>query len=430
MISPEVKDVPVVTFPTERIELKMTPAEVAAGLQHLVEMIFFDSSGNLAERREHTLSIIAARPRWHVKGNIHKEEDVEDLRNHLAVWQRPQDSHQFPMGGACGTVDYRGDFHFGMYPEMLIYIHELDEWWECGDLSSEIAKERKGQHLQAPEIGAFSSSMTQVQYEESVCQIQEYIAAGDIYQVNLTHAFSAEIREGTLFSLYQHLRRMTPSPLAAWMQLGEREILSSSPETFLHMRGNMIETRPIKGTRPRYDDVEKDLQSAQELLNSEKESAELVMITDLERNDLGKVCEFGSVHVENMLTLEKLEQVYHLVSHVKGKLRSDIDHLAALKACFPGGSITGAPKKRAMEIIDELENEPRGLYTGAMGYFGFNGESQFNIPIRTIVREDGCISYHVGAGIVADSDASSEYQETLDKAKGIRLAIEIFQNEN
>jgi para-aminobenzoate synthetase component 1 len=188
-------------------------------------------------------------------------------------------------------------------------------------------------------------------------------------------------------------------------------------------------TRPIKGTRPRFKDDEADQASARELLNSEKENAELIMITDLERNDLGKVCEFGSVRVADMLSLEKLEHVYHLVSTVTGTLREDVDQLGALAACFPGGSITGAPKKRAMEIIDELETMPRGLYTGAVGYLGFNGESQFNIPIRTLVRDGNSLHYHVGAGIVADSDPDEEFEETLHKAKGIKLAIERYQQD-
>ena len=151
------------------------------------------------------------------------------------------------------------------------------------------------------------------------------------------------------------------------------------------------------------------------------------MITDLERNDLGRVCEFGSVKVDEMLKIEKLEHVYHLVSRVSGELRSDVDHWRALEECFPGGSITGAPKKRAMEIIDELETETRGLYTGAVGYIGFNEVSQFNIVIRTLVREDDILHYHVGAGIVADSDADAEYEETLHKAKGIRSALDLNQ---
>ena len=176
----------------------------------------------------------------------------------------------------------------------------------------------------------------------------------------------------------------------------------------------------------RFNNPETDSRSAFELQTSEKEIAELVMITDLERNDLGQVCEFGSVKVTEMLKLERLEQVYHLISTVTGQLRPETSQLDALAACFPGGSITGAPKKRATEIINELEPDPRGLYTGAIGYFGDNGESQFNIAIRTLVHDKAAqaVSYHVGAGIVADSDPAAEYDETLQKAEGIRLALQ------
>jgi len=211
--------------------------------------------------------------------------------------------------------------------------------------------------------------------------------------------------------------------MSVYLNLEGREVLSSSPETFLKMNGKRVETKPIKGTRPRYIDEKRDKESADELLESAKERSELVMITDLERNDLGQVCEYGSVQVDEMLQLEKLEHVYHLVSKVSGVLRSDVDHLEAVEKCFPGGSITGAPKKRAMEIIEELEQDRRGLYTGAVGYIGFNEVSQFNIVIRTLVREGDDLHYHVGAGIVADSDANAEYEETLHKAKGIRKAL-------
>jgi anthranilate/para-aminobenzoate synthase component I len=190
------------------------------------------------------------------------------------------------------------------------------------------------------------------------------------------------------------------------------------------MSGRAIRTRPIKGTRPRRADAHADTLSAYDLRNSPKETAELVMITDLERNDLGMVCEYGSVVVKELLKLERFEQVFHLVSTVEGRLREDVDQVAALRACFPGGSITGAPKKRAREIIAALEPVPRGLYTGALGWFGFNGESQFNIAIRTVVLEEGRAHFHVGAGIVADSVPEREWQETLDKAAGILLAAE------
>ena len=190
------------------------------------------------------------------------------------------------------------------------------------------------------------------------------------------------------------------------------------------MSGCAIRTRPIKGTRPRRADPLADERSAFDLLTSAKEVAELVMITDLERNDLGIVCDFGSVTVPELLKLERHEQVFHLVSTVEGRLRAGVDHAAAFRACFPGGSITGAPKKRAREIIAELEPTPRGLYTGALGWFGFNGESQFSIGIRTVVVERGEAHFQVGSGIVADSSPEAEWQETLDKAAGILLASE------
>ena len=256
-----------------------------------------------------------------------------------------------------------------------------------------------------------------------VGRAHEYIAAGDVYQVNLAHRFTAPWR-GDAFPFYEALRHYSPAPHAAFLQSDERAILSASPEMFLKMSGRAIRTRPIKGTRPRRADLHADEKSAYDLITSPKEIAELVMITDLERNDLGQVCEFGSVSVSELLKLERFEQVFHLVSTVDGRLRPEVDHVAALRACFPGGSITGTPKMRARQIIAELEPAPRGLYTGAIGWFGFNGESQFSIAIRTAIVEQGHAHFHVGAGIVADSIPENEWQETLDKAAGILMAAE------
>lgn len=415
-------------FPAKQITLPLSPAEVAKRLQHLPNMLFFDSSGNFPQNSQQAISIITAKPTKVINGDLYNPSDLEKLQNTIQPWTTKPSTHPFPCGGACGYIDYEGQFCFGIYPEMLIFLHETKTWWQCGDLESSIRTGSRNIPKKTTQISSFSSSMSKEQYESHVKKIQDYITAGDIYQVNLTQCFSANIKGESLFSLYEQLRETAPAPVAAWMKINGREILSSSPETFLKISNNKIETRPIKGTRPRFQNKIQDLESAQELIHSEKERAELVMITDLERNDLGKVCEFGSVQVIDMLALEKLEHVYHLVSTVSGTLRKDTDHITALKACFPGGSITGAPKKRAMEIINDLETKPRGLYTGAMGYFGFNGESQFNIPIRTLIRENGTLHYHVGAGIVADSDPAAEYQETLDKAKGIKLAIERLQD--
>ncbi|HEY5811134.1 MAG TPA: anthranilate synthase component I family protein, partial [Terrimicrobiaceae bacterium] len=235
------------------------------------------------------------------------------------------------------------------------------------------------------------------------------------------HAFDSEsLVDPWIF--YESLRHHSPAPYAAFLDLGGTQIASASPECFLRLSGRRIVTRPIKGTRPRRADAQLDQRNAYDLITSAKEVAELVMITDLERNDLGRVCEYGTVTVPELLKLESYEQVHHLVSTVTGTLREDVSHVAALRACFPGGSISGAPKKRALEIISELEPHPRGIYTGAIGYFGYNGESQFSIAIRTAIFENGRASFHAGAGIVADSIPEREWQETLDKASGLALA--------
>lgn len=399
----------------------LTPVEVAAGLSHLPGLVFFDTAGHLPASYGAPVSIIGARPRALIEGSIHQPRDRARLRASLAAGAgAPGGDRGFPLGGLCGWIGYGGDFVFGDFPEMLVFDHRTARWHQVGGLAAEWRSARE----ERPVVGEFRPQMERAEFLAAVGRIREWIAAGDIYQVNLTQAFEAEVGAGHLFGLYELLRESSPAPLAAYLALGGKEILSSSPETFLRLAGRGIETRPIKGTRPRFADPDEDRRSAYELQTSPKEIAELVMITDLLRNDLGQVCEFGSVQVDEMLQLETLGQVHHLVSTVSGRLRSAIDHLDALAACFPGGSITGAPKKRAMEIIAELEPLPRGVYCGALGYLGYHGESQFNIAIRTLVREGSKLSYHVGAGIVADSDADKEYEETLHKAAGIRLAVE------
>ena len=225
------------------------------------------------------------------------------------------------------------------------------------------------------------------------------------------------------WEIFQRLAAVSPAPFSAFFDCDDYQVASSSPELFLRLSGSHIQTRPIKGTRPRDADPTRDAQLAYELQTSAKELAELVMITDLLRNDLGKVCEFGSVQTPELVRLERFAQVQHLVSTVEGRLRKDVTHLAALAACFPGGSITGAPKFRAMEIIDELEPLARGPYCGCHGYLGFNRESQLSITIRTAICQDGLAYFNVGAGIVADSNPEAEYEETLAKAAGFLAAL-------
>jgi aminodeoxychorismate synthase component I len=271
-----------------------------------------------------------------------------------------------------------------------------------------------------------ASNFTRENFIAAVERAKRLIRSGDIYQVNLSQRLSTEI-DFTGWELFQKLSAVSPAPFAAYFDCGDFEIASSSPEQFLRMSGGHIVTRPIKGTRPRDADATRDAQLAYELQTSAKELAELVMITDLLRNDLGKVCEFGSVQTPEIAKLEKFAQVQHLVSTVEGRLRREVTHFAALAACFPGGSITGAPKFRAMEIIDALEPVSRGPYCGAHGYLGFNRESQLSITIRTALCKDGRAHFNVGAGIVADSDAAAEYEETLAKAKGFLAALKFPQ---
>ena len=383
-------------------------------MRHLPGLVFFDSSKASGE----SLSIVAAAPVEVISGHI----ATDWPRLQTAVAARRLDGVRddgLPHGFAAGWVDYDGAFCFGIYEEALIFRHSAQCWFEIGDLAAQMAPESTA-HCERPE---FTSRGSRTEFCAAVARAQEYIAAGDIYQVNLSHRFSASWT-GEPWAFYEALRHYSPAPNACYMQLGGRAILSASPESFLKLSGRSICTRPIKGTRPRRSDPMADEKSAFDLITSPKEVSELVMITDLERNDLGKVCEFGTVAVPELLKLERHEQVFHLVSTVQGRLRVGVDHAAALRACFPGGSITGAPKKRAMEIIAELETIPRGLYTGAVGWLGFNEESQFSIVIRTVVIEGSEATFHVGAGIVADSSPEAEWQETLDKAAGILLAAE------
>jgi len=380
------------------------------------------------------------------------------------------------------------DCHVGFYDSLVVFDHQLGKVFiistglnSDGSRSEKRAKEQlefwkniltqelpprhrdtekiHGGRPQGPlclcaSVADASSNLSHDEFIFKVQRAQKYIRAGDIYQVNLSHRLTAELffnhqdtktPSETSFSIeeslassclrgkagswdfFQKLSAISPAPFSAFLDCGDFQIASSSPEQFLRMSGAHIVTRPIKGTRPRDADATRDAQLAYELQTSAKELAELVMITDLLRNDLGKVCEFGSVQVPDLAKLEKFAQVQHLVSTVEGRLRRDVTHFAAFASAFPGGSITGAPKFRAMEIIDELEPLSRGPYCGAIGYLGFNRESQLSITIRTAICAREKIHFHVGAGIVADSNPEAEYEETLAKARGFFAALNLKQ---
>ena len=338
-------------------------------------------------------------------------------------------------------------WRFNWYDGIVIYDHVQQKYWitacgidEDGICHTDLAQERltdleemlysfvPSEQLNEPEhvmpvlnhpLSTIVPSVSHAQYLKDLKRVIEYIYAGDIYQANLTQRFSM-VWEGDPWQLYAQLHQQNPAPFAAFLPYSDFQILCSSPERFIRIQmDGQIETRPIKGTRPRGKSTSDDQQQAFELQNSSKDRAELTMIIDLERNDLGRICEFGTVKVPDLIQLEKYPTVWHLASTITGQLRRGLKPSDIIQAVFPGGSITGAPKIRAMEIIEELEIFKRGLYTGSIGYMGFDGAWDFNIVIRTILLKNGKAYIHVGGGIVADSIPESEYNETLDKAKAL-----------
>ena len=337
------------------------------------------------------------------------------------------------------------DCHLGFYGAVLAIDHVEQRAWisaigvpetdltaaqrlaesRAADLAERLAApvaETRGEPVPRVEELALTSNFTREEYLRAIRRAKDYIAAGDIYQANLSQRLHAKLASNPL-ALYRRLATENPSPFAAYLETPEAAIVSCSPERFLQVRGQEVETRPIKGTRPRGATPEEDARLAAELLASEKDRAENVMIVDLERNDLGRVCEYGSVHVPELFAVESYATVHHLVSTVRGRLRPGTTAIDCLREAFPGGSITGAPKVRSMEIIEELEPTRRGVYTGAIGYLCFSGDMDVNIVIRTVIVKDSVAYFQVGGGIVADSDPEAEYQETIDKGQALARAL-------
>jgi para-aminobenzoate synthetase component I len=382
------------------------------------------------------ISILAAEPTKIISTN---DDPFPMLADELAARQVTSEE-SFPIGAAIGyfgydlknfiehlpanAVDDIGLPHcwFGFYDHLLVFDHATKEIFEVG-------RDRRARHAPMTTTDGgrgpsnLRSNFTRDSYRAAILRAKQYIAAGDIYQVNLSQRFQCSV-DASAPELYLALRRSNPAPYGAYLDIGDAQILSTSPECFLSIRDRDVVTRPIKGTRARGASPQDDARISAELLASSKDNAELVMITDLERNDLGRVCEFGSVRVSELVRVETYATVHHLVSTVEGTLRNDVGHVDCVRACFPGGSITGAPKIRAMEIIDELEPHARGVYTGAVGFLGYNALTHFNMAIRTVVYQNGQLTFHAGGGIVTDSEPDAEYDETFAKAKGILHAIE------
>ncbi|MFY4777250.1 anthranilate synthase component I family protein [Metabacillus sp. RGM 3146] len=368
------------------------------------------------------------------------------------------------QGGAIGFISYDAvrmfeklpsfaeddlqtpELYFLIFNDVAVYDHQLKELWlitHLGDKEEQQEAFDRLEHMRmlwtkdasdpeySFEIADYHSSkphFSEQAFMEAVEKIRDYISQGDVFQVNLS------VRQEVLLSvhpidIYGELRRINPSPYMAYMQTPDFQIVCGSPELLVKKKGNMASTRPIAGTRSRGKDDEEDFSLVQELIQNEKERAEHIMLVDLERNDLGRVCEYGTVEVDEFMAVEKYSHVMHIVSNVKGLLREGAGFDEIIESVFPGGTITGAPKVRTMEIIEELEPARRGIYTGSIGWIDFSGDLELNIIIRTLFAKEGKGYIQAGAGIVIDSNPRHEYKESLKKAMAVKKAAEVSKAE-
>jgi anthranilate synthase component I len=373
--------------------------------------------------------------------NLPTAEPLKSLRSILSNYAAPKINQRF-LGGAIGYFSYDAVRHwerlptlgneYGPFPdaefiifnEGLIFDHETDEAYRYALDQHEVTQLpfEDGVETEPFQAEIFAPEPDEEHYKQIVAEAKKYIESGDIFQVVLSKRYPIAFR-GDPIDFYQHLRKLNPSPYMYYLKFNQRIIAGASPEMLVRVEGRSVETFPIAGTRP-YRGVEsEDAAMRKELANDPKELAEHTMLVDLARNDLGKVCDFGSVSLHNSMKIESYSHVQHIVSHVTGHLRSGSDCYDVLRAVFPAGTVSGAPKIRAMEVIDELEKTRRGPYAGAVGYFSFNGNADFAITIRTLIAQGRSGYVQAGAGIVADSNPQKEWEETDHKASSILQAI-------
>lgn len=375
-------------------------------------------------------SVYATKPSVILSSDTHSLNDLwEALDN---TWSMPVDSKNSLSFFSSGWIGFFGYEAYSLFPHFNILSHQPDltpRWWfayyDTYDVydhhsihDSSLFKDNTAPAL-AQNIRSESSAES---YKAAVRKIQTYLAEGVCYQVNLSQRFSAHY-EGNAYSLYRKLCKKTPMPYAAFLNVGDFQILSASPECFFKIENNRIFTRPIKGTRHRSHNILEDQKLKNDLQTHLKDKAELLMITDLERNDLGKICRPGSIQTSSVSKVETYHYLHHQFSEIEGILRENLPISEVFLALFPGGSITGAPKQKAMEIIHQLEPVPRNIYCGAIGYISRGQKAQFNIAIRTMILKNKKAYFHSGAGIVMDSDPEKEFDETLIKAQGMIDAL-------
>lgn len=456
------------------ISYQQNSALIFNKIAHLPWAIFLDSGQPKSEFGHYDIMVANPFVRLITKGNVTEviaangvsstqDDPFEVLKNTMASYQAVDQTSKTELpfeGGALGYFAYDLGRRLEklpqiatdaeLLPEMMVGIYDwavvVDHRLQKAYLVSQ-AKNPETQvqwpslcalldapagEMAAPQFeitSPLTSNLDAANYRQAFEKIQRYIQEGDCYQVNLAQRFSVQAK-GDGWGAYQALRDISPAPFMAYMNLQDHhskvKVLSASPERFLQVSGRHVETRPIKGTRPRAADPRQDQRNALALQNSLKDRAENLMIVDLLRNDIGKVCEAGSVRADNLFALESFANVHHLVSTVTGHLKSHMTAIDLLRACFPGGSITGAPKLRAMEIIEDLEPNRRGVYCGAIGYIGFDGNMDTNIAIRTAIYSHGEMRFYAGGGIVADSQCEKEYSETWDKASSMLQLVQHF----
>ncbi len=368
------------------------------------------------------------------------------------------------QGGAVGFISYdlvrqierlpekssddlkTEDIYFLVFDDVFVYDHKEDLFWiithytegtkhqaleRLADLESlwfTSVKNEAWDYQEHAKSNYWDASLTQEEFMKAVRKVQDYIANGDVFQVNLSVRQTKKLETEPLH-IYEKLREINPSPYMSYFETPEFQLVSGSPELLVKKQGDDISTRPIAGTRSRGKDAAEDERLASTLIENEKEKAEHVMLVDLERNDLGRVSQFGTVEVNELMVIEKYSHVMHIVSNVRGKLDPKYDVYDVIEATFPGGTITGAPKVRTMEIIEELEPVRRGIYTGSIGWIGYNGNMELNIAIRTMLAKNGFTYVQAGAGIVIDSDPEAEYKESLKKAMALWKAKELSEDE-
>jgi anthranilate/para-aminobenzoate synthase component I len=325
-----------------------------------------------------------------------------------AGWDQPH-----PPGAAIGAFDFEGNWHFSFFPELE--VKPLPELWPEGE----------GTFLDSEE--GWSCRTGAKEYAEMVRRAQEEIRKGEIYQVNLARFLHRDVENLDPWEFFRWLWRTGQAPRSFFYRMGEKALAGASMELFLGIEGERVITQPIKGTRARLKGREGDERAALELGTDPKEVAELVMITDLLRNDLGAICQFGSVEVRDLVRSRSYSHVHHLYSSIQGMLRPELGLVEAVRECLPGGSVTGAPKRRAVEILKKLEVEPRGFYTGAVGYFGYDGTARFGMGIRMAEMEGNHVRCGIGSGITIGSDPMAEYEETKAKARVMVEAMAAYQ---